>query len=369
MRILVADDQPGVLEAARFLLKTEGHTAVTADSPQAVLRLTASDSFDLILIDLNYARDTTSGQEGLDLLAALKSAGVTSPVVVMTAWGSVDLAVEAMRRGASDFVQKPWENARLLETIEKQVARARASRSDLDIAREVQSKLLPRSGPVVKGFEYAGRCVPARGIGGDSFDWFEVGGDRIGFVLADVSGKGIGAALLMANLHGALRTALSMGFHDGPDLLRVVNRQFFESSAPEHYATAFFAVYEGAERRLTWVNAGHTPALVVRAGGQCEWLTSTAMPLGMFGQWAASGDASELRPGDTVLLYSDGVVEAGLGGRGEEFGEDRLAECVASSAAAGMGAADVVDCVCGHIASWDAVQHDDYTVVALRCVG
>jgi sigma-B regulation protein RsbU (phosphoserine phosphatase) len=365
MRILVADDQPGVLEAARFLLKTEGHTAVTADSPQAVLQLTSSQIFDLILIDLNYARDTTSGQEGLDLLAALKAAGVPSPVVVMTAWGSVDLAVEAMRRGASDFVQKPWENARLLETIERQIARARASKSDLDIAREVQAKLLPRSGPEVAGFEYAGRCVPVRGIGGDSFDWFDVGGGRMGFVLADVSGKGIGAALLMANLHGALRTALSMGFHDGPDLLRVVNRQFFESSSPEHYASAFFAVYQAESRRLTWVNAGHVPALVLRADGQTDWLAPTGTPLGMFGQWSASGASTQLGSGDTVLVYSDGVVEAGLAGRGEEFGEARLAECV--RAASGMSAADLVNCVCGHIAGWDSVQHDDYTVLALRC--
>ncbi len=367
MRILVADDQPGVLEAARFLLKTEGHQAITADSPQAVLRLTSRDVFDLILMDLNYARDTTSGQEGLDLLAALKSAGVPSPVVVMTAWGSVDLAVEAMRRGASDFVQKPWENSRLLETIDRQIARARASKSDLDIAREVQAKLLPRSAPEVPGFEYAGRCVPARGIGGDSFDWLDLGEGRTGFFLADVSGKGIGAALLMAHLHGAFRTALSMGFHDGPDLLRLVNRQFFDSSAPEHYATAFFAVFDSNTRRLTWVNAGHLPALVVRTDGQQEWLASTGMPLGVLGHWHADEQSLSLSPGDTVVLYSDGIVEAGLAGRGEEFGEERLADCV-QSATARMSADALVACICQRIGAWDSVQHDDYTVVALRCV-
>src|SRR4051812_35067762 len=121
MRILVADDQPGVLEAARFLLKSEGYSAVTADSPKAVLGLTSREEFDLILIDLNYARDTTSGAEGLDLLRSLRASGVQAPVVVMTAWGSIDLAVEAMQRGASDFVQKPWDNSRLLDTIHNQV--------------------------------------------------------------------------------------------------------------------------------------------------------------------------------------------------------------------------------------------------------
>src|SRR5207237_4246478 len=107
-------DQAGVLDAAKFLLKSEGYSAVTADSPQAVLGITSNQEFDLILMDLNYARDTTSGQEGLDLLHSLRSAGVRAPVVVMTAWGSVDVAVEAMRRGASDFIQKPWDNSRLL---------------------------------------------------------------------------------------------------------------------------------------------------------------------------------------------------------------------------------------------------------------
>lgn len=241
MRILVADDQPAVLEAAKLLLKSDGHTARTADSPRSVLQLAAGESFDLILMDLNYARDTTSGQEGLDLLAGLRTAGIDTPVVVMTAWGTVDIAVEAMRRGACDFVQKPWDNKRLLETIHKQIERARISRTDLDIARNVQAKLLPHTGPTVPGLEYAARCVPALGIGGDYYDWFDLGGDQIGFVLADVSGKGMAAALLMANLQAAFRTRLSIGYSDAPALITAVNRQFWQSSPPEHYATLFFA--------------------------------------------------------------------------------------------------------------------------------
>ena len=120
LRVLVGDDQPWVLEALRLLLKSAGHHAVTAESPESVLAVSRTGDFDLILMDLNYARDTTSGQEGLDLLRRLQAAGNTVPIVVMTAWGNIDLAVEAMRRGATDFVQKPWDNARLIETIEKQ---------------------------------------------------------------------------------------------------------------------------------------------------------------------------------------------------------------------------------------------------------
>ena len=127
-RVLVADDQPDVLEAVRLLLKPEGFQIDTADSPAGVLAAVEARELDVVLIDLNYTRDTTSGREGMDLLARLSALDPTLPVVVMTAWGSVDLAVEAMRRGARDFVQKPWDNARLLATLRTQAELGRALR-------------------------------------------------------------------------------------------------------------------------------------------------------------------------------------------------------------------------------------------------
>lgn len=127
-RILVADDQADVLVALRLLMKAEGFSIETASSPSSVLKAIESQEFDVVLMDLNYARDTTSGSEGLDLLTRIRSADPTLPVVVMTAWGSVDLAVEAMRRGARDFIQKPWENARLLAILRTQVELAEALR-------------------------------------------------------------------------------------------------------------------------------------------------------------------------------------------------------------------------------------------------
>src|SRR5260370_5126922 len=126
--ILIADDQTHVIEALRLLLKGEGYRTDSATSPAAVLASVESRNFDCILMDLNYARDTTSGAEGLDLLSRLQSMDSSAPVVVMTAWGSVDLAVEAMRRGAKDFIQKPWENARLLSIIRTQIELAQALR-------------------------------------------------------------------------------------------------------------------------------------------------------------------------------------------------------------------------------------------------
>src|SRR5512132_1019996 len=127
-RVLIADDQPDVLEALRLLLKAEGLQLETASSPAGVLAATENREFDVALIDLNYTRDTTSGEEGLNLLSRIQAIDPMLPVVVMTAWGSVDVAVEAMRRGARDFVQKPWDNARLLAIVRTQAELSQALR-------------------------------------------------------------------------------------------------------------------------------------------------------------------------------------------------------------------------------------------------
>ena len=143
-RVLVADDQRDVLEALRLLLKGEGFAIETASSPAGVLAALEAKDYDVVLMDLNYARDTTSGQEGLDLLARIRELDATLPVIVMTAWGTVDLAVEAMRRGARDFVQKPWDNTRLLTTLRTQIALGRALRRGQRL--EAENRILRQDG-------------------------------------------------------------------------------------------------------------------------------------------------------------------------------------------------------------------------------
>src|SRR5437588_2131314 len=137
-RVLIADDQPAVIEAMRLLLKGEGFEIKAVASPADVVEGLSRQTFDVALIDLNYTRDTTSGREGLDLLARVREIDRTLPVVVMTAWGSVGLAVEAMRRGARDFVQKPWDNERLLTILRTQVELARALRKGARLEAENQ---------------------------------------------------------------------------------------------------------------------------------------------------------------------------------------------------------------------------------------
>jgi sigma-B regulation protein RsbU (phosphoserine phosphatase) len=317
--ILIGDDQAGVLEALRLLLKSDGYRTVTADSPAAVLGAAAKQRFDLILVDLNYARDTTSGQEGLDLLNSLQRQQNQAPIVVMTAWGSIDLAVEAMRRGACDFVQKPWDNDRVLATVRKQVEQHRRDRSELDIARNVQQKLLPQSNKSMRTIEYAGCCVPAREVGGDYYDFFDSGADTLSFVLADVSGKGIPAALLMANLQATFRSRPPGELAHPATLLPVVNHLFFESTAPEFYATLFFGAYDDRTGSLRYVNCGHPAPVLMRANGAVEHLEASATVVGLFANWKCSEAELTLSPGDALFVSSDGVTEPALDDNEEQL--------------------------------------------------
>jgi sigma-B regulation protein RsbU (phosphoserine phosphatase) len=371
LRVLVSDDQVDVREALRLLLKGAGYAAETVDSPAAVLRALDAGAFDLILMDLNYTRDTTSGQEGLDLLDQLSSRNEAPPTVVMTAWGNVELAVAAMQRGATDFVQKPWDNARLLSTIEKQAREAaqrasaqRDARSELEIARNVQQKLFPQSFREMRTIRIAARCTPAREVSGDYFDFLEIGADSIELVLADVSGKGIAAALLMAGLQSAFRSQAEIYGRNVPALLHGVNRLFHESTPPEHYATAFFGEYNDRSRELTFVNCGHPPAMLLRQGS-VERLNSTATVLGLFPEYRCEATSVRLDPGDLLLVYSDGVTEAGIND-GDEFGEDRLAALLAS--AGPLGVEGALERLSQEVNSWAAVPHDDRTILLVGSI-
>jgi sigma-B regulation protein RsbU (phosphoserine phosphatase) len=362
VNILVSDDQPDVREALRLLLKGAGYQAETVDHPKALLQVSDSREFDLILMDLNYTRDTTSGDEGLQTLAALRDRGNRTPVVVMTAWGSVDLAVEAMRQGAVDFVQKPWDNARLLDTLERRSERPRFP-SEMDIARSVQQKLFPREAIPLATLDYAGICMPAKEIGGDYYDYLDLGSGRIGFVLADVSGKGTGAALLMANLQGLFRSRVAADWDNAPAVLAALNRTFFHSTPVEQYATVFFGQYDDSTREFRYVNCGQHAPILMHATGAAERLEATSMPLGLFTDWHGSEQSITLREGDRLLLFSDGVVEAGVD-TGQEFGEARIVEQAAELAEA--DAATLVGKLARAVREYALLQHDDVTIVGLK---
>jgi phosphoserine phosphatase RsbU/P len=363
-RILVSDDQADVLEAMRLLLKGQGWQSVTVESPKALLHAARTGSFDLILADLNYTRDTTSGEEGLDLLASLEAQGNDTPVMVMTAWGNVDLAVEAMRRGACDFIQKPWDNDRVVASIRKQADSERRRKSELEIAANVQQQLFPHNLRRLETVDYAGQCVAAREVGGDYYDFLEVAEHTLGFVLADVSGKGVPAALLMANLQACFRSQPPGALLRPAEALVAVNRHFFASTAAERFATLFFGIYDDRTHRVRYVNCGHCAPLLLRASGEMERLYPTATMLGAFAQWSCVEAETELRAGDCLAIYSDGVTEAGTES-GEEFGEHRLE--IAMRAHKGSKAAALVQSVVEAVSEFSrGSRDDDVTVVALR---
>src|SRR5262245_53401088 len=201
-RVLVADDQPDILLALQLLLAQNGYQVETVNSPQTVLEALAYRTFDVVLMDLNYARDTTSGREGMDLLDRLAHLENVPPIVAMTAWATLDLAIEGLRRVVCDFVLKPWDNREVLAILEQQIARGkrkRLERQDQAALRDVQQGLLPKTMPSIAGCELSGVCLAASTVGGDYFDAVKLAHQRVALCVGDVAGKGLPASLLMAN--------------------------------------------------------------------------------------------------------------------------------------------------------------------------
>jgi phosphoserine phosphatase RsbU/P len=345
-RILIADDQKDVLDALRLLLKSHGYVLETVSTPADLLAAMAQRQFDLVLMDLNYARDTTSGREGLDVLSHLKEMDDAPPVVAMTGWATVGLAVAAMQHGVSDFVEKPWTNERLLEILEKQIAlgrerresRRRASKEkqvreeaiyhlekqqrEIAEAKAIQERLLPQEIPQTPGYEIAGSCQPAQAVGGDYFDVLPLGPDRMGLCIADVAGKGLPAALLMSNLQAAVRGLSSPSL--SPELVcNRLNSLVWRNTHTDRFITFFYAQLDGPARRLRYVNAGHNEPFVMRADGSHERLREGGGVLGVFAEQSYALGTAHLASGDLLVLFTDGVTEA-CNLDGEEFGDMRL---------------------------------------------
>ena len=334
-RVLVVDDQPDVREALRLLLKGAGYAIQTVASPDDALAAAAYGGYSLIIVDMNYTWDTTSGEEGLRLVDQLRAQRRDVPIIAMTGWSTIELAVEAMQRGACDFVPKPCDNRRFLAVVQKHLNAHLEPSSQLDaelaIARLVQRKLLPQPHFSAYGLNCECASLPAGEIGGDLYDFFEIDAGTMAFLLGDVSGKGIGAALLMANLQATLRGQQELARYPSK-LLERVNYLFFESTRPEHFATLFYGVYDAGTRTVRYVNCGHPSAVLLRANGDYELLDATATVLGAFKDRGFEERSVEMRAGDRVVLFSDGFSEAKLDTLTEEQSDAWALETVASLA-------------------------------------
>ena len=249
-----------------------------------------------------------------------------------------------------------------------QAAKLEAERQaahDLAIAKQVQTRLFPQRQPLIRTLAYAGICHPARTVGGDYYDFLDLGNGRLGLVIADIAGKGMGAALLMANLQAALRSQCATAWERPESFLRSVNQLLYENTAEGDYATVFFAEYDDDTRKLRYSNCGHPPALLLRGRDGLERLGATTTVVGLFEKWDCTMEERELAPGDAVLLYTDGVTEA-LNGEGQEFGEERLLEAARQHRE--LSLPELLSAVADQARRFSPHdQNDDITLIVAKC--
>jgi sigma-B regulation protein RsbU (phosphoserine phosphatase) len=258
------------------------------------------------------------------------------------------------------------EVARLTTAIGREMAQRERLNRELEIAQEVQAHFFPQRLPTVPGLDYCGHCRPAREVGGDYYDFLELPEGKLGIAIGDVSGKGIGAALMMASLEASLRGQASVS-HDLAELMKRVDKLVYEASSANRYATLFYAEYDSRSRRLSYVNAGHNPPVILRKSAlACEVLRlETGGPvIGLLRQ-GYQQESLPLEPGDQVVLFTDGVSES-MNARNEEWGEDRLIEF--AKTCHGLSASEVMTQILAAAEAFatGAAQHDDMTLVVLR---
>jgi serine phosphatase RsbU (regulator of sigma subunit) len=244
------------------------------------------------------------------------------------AWGGVFTRFEDLDGNSFSLVSFD-EESRAVEAERRAAARKqeaeRRAAHELEIATQVQARLFPQRLPPCRTLEYAGICLQARQVGGDYYDFLDLGRERLGLVLADIAGKGIAAALLMANLQANLRSQCAIARDEPQSFLRSVNQLFYENTIESAYATLFFAEYQVEDGRLRYANCGHLAGLLLRGDGVLERLETTGTVLGLFPDWECGIGERRLHPGDLLVLYSDGVTEA-FDAAGDEFGEARLVD-------------------------------------------
>jgi sigma-B regulation protein RsbU (phosphoserine phosphatase) len=256
------------------------------------------------------------------------------------------------------------ENSRLTEAVASEVAQRERLSRELEIAREVQQRLFPQSGPEIAGLDYAGKCRPASSVGGDYYDFVLMCDGRLGIAIGDISGKGVPAALLMASLQASLRGLAISNPPQLSPLMENLNRLIYDASPSNRYATFFYGVYDPKCREFMYVNGGHNPPMVFR-GGDVLRLEEGGPVVGLFGPAQYAQGIVTLEAGDTMVLFTDGVSEA-MNGADEEFDEPRLIEAVRSGA--GLKATDLIDHIMTKCDAFvaGAPQHDDMTLVVVK---
>ena len=293
------------------------------------------------------------------------SASAAEPAPI---WGGIftrfkDLDGNSFSLVSFDEVTHALEAQR--RAIAEKLESERRAAQELEIAKQVQARLFPQTLPPLRTLEYAGTCIQARKVGGDYYDFLDLGGERLGFVIGDISGKGIAAALLMANLQANLRGQCAIAFDQPQRMLRSVNRLFCENTPEGAFATLFFAEYDDHAGHLRYANCGHLSALLLRSDTTVERLDSTATVLGVFREWDCSIGECRLLPGDTLALYTDGVTES-YNAAEEEFGEQRLIAALQRSRE--LSSQSLLEAIVEEVRQFSPhEQHDDITLIVAKC--
>ena len=365
-RILIVEDDPAILCGLRDNLKFESHEVLTAVDGEAGYRAVCEHAPELVILDLMLPK-----LNGYDLCRRLRSEGFSAPILMLSARSQEGDRVLGLDLGANDYVSKPFSLRELLARVRALLRHEREHKLDeahlgneLEMAAKVQQSLFPRVLPEVPGLDYAGTCRPARGVSGDYYDFLPLREGKLGLLLADVSGKGMSAALVGASLQAAIRgNATSAGDRCG-EVLAKASRVLYETTTAERYATVFYGVYDPAARSLTYANAGHCAAMLVR-GQECIRLDSLTAPVGMLPVLPAMQRSVDLVCGDWLLIFSDGIPEA-ENESGEDFGDEGL---LAALARLRDGtAAEVCEGVVSDVRDYvrEQRQADDITLIAVK---
>jgi serine phosphatase RsbU (regulator of sigma subunit) len=307
--------------------------------------------------------DPTLANDASDSAANSMLMGERSPV-----WGGVftsfqDLDGNTFSLVSFDEVSQALDAQRraLFEKLESE----RRVAQEFEIAKQVQARLFPQTLPPLVTLDYAGVCFPARAVGGDYYDFLDLGRRRLGLVIGDISGKGIAAALLMANLQANLRSQCAIALDQPERLLRSVNQLFCENTGDNAYATLFFAEYDDRERRLRYANCGHLSALLLRSDGTIERLDSTSTVLGIFKEWDCTIGELQLLPGDMLALYTDGITES-FNDAEEEYGEQRLIASLRRHR--DLSSHELLAAIVADVRQFSTrEQHDDITLIVAKC--
>jgi len=376
MKILIIDDEEEIRRSLSFVLEDEGHETRSASNGIDAISAISEREFDIVITDLMLP-----GMDGMQILSRIKQEHPEIIVVMITGHESVENAVEAMKAGSDDYIPKPIDADELLMKLSKavEVRRLRYENllfhrrleAELDIARKIQQVLLPRQVPIINGLDITAFSYPAKQVGGDYHDIIELPSGDIGIAIGDVSGKGMPASLLMANVQASIRRYAESDYSPKDIMFRINNAlcpicQFIE----EHrFITLFYGVLNIDSRSLVYSNAGHNyPMMIKNDGAVCEMSNGGGLPCGIMQDYAYDADTVSLENGDILLFYTDGITEA-MNSDGEVFGEERLISAVLKIC--DMGSDVIASGIYDELTKFTggADQYDDMTLVIMKLKG